>query len=393
MKKETDKASLRKIAKVAGVSLTATSFALHNQPGVSPATRERVLRVAKELHYVPDARIGNWMARVQGAKTKDLLPIAWLNTSNERDAWRRYRFHLPYIEGAEARARELGYKLEEIWYCEPGITMRRVANILYQRGIEGAIVCFPARRIRLEWNHIASVALGGSLLMPKLHRVMANINVNLQLALKSLRRLGYRRIGICFRREFEWSSHYSVRATVRDCYFSMPGTERISPLFHSPYWINYEDTKPRFGAWLRRHKPEVVVGHDSRLKEWVEAEGYRVPEDMGVVHLAVDDDVLDWAGVHSRRREMGATAVEWLVSQMRNHQFGVPKTPLTILIRGTWQTGRTLGTPKVAETKMAVSRKTRRSERAIASNVAASGNEVVKSLVGKTIVENHPNSP
>jgi LacI family transcriptional regulator len=94
--------------------------------------------------------------------------------------------------------------------------------------------------------------------------------------------------------------------------------------------------------WLKRYKPEVIVGHDSRLKEWAEAAGYRVPEDIGIALLAVDDDVLDWAGIHSRRRESGATAIEWLVSLMRNHQYGVPTTPLNILIRGTWQTGKTL---------------------------------------------------
>jgi len=39
---------------------------------------------------------------------------------------------------------------------------------------------------------------------------------------------------------------------------------------------------------------------------------------------------------------MGATAVDWLVSLMRNYQFGIPNTPLNITIRGTWRTGITL---------------------------------------------------
>jgi len=67
---------------------------------------------------------------------------------------------------------------------------------------------------------------------------------------------------------------------------------------------------------------------------------------ISIVHLAVDDDVLDWAGIHSLRREIGGTAVEWLVSLIRNRRFGVPKAPLNILMRGTWQTGLTLGTSK-----------------------------------------------
>jgi len=94
--------------------------------------------------------------------------------------------------------------------------------------------------------------------------------------------------------------------------------------------------------WLKRYKPEVIVGLDSHLKKWAEKAGYRVPDDVGIVHLGVDDDVLDWAGIHSRRRETGATTIEWLVSLMRNRQFGLPKTPLNILIQGSWQVGVTL---------------------------------------------------
>ena len=110
-------------------------------------------------------------------------------------------------------------------------------------------------------------------------------------------------------------------------------------------------------AWVQRYKPEVIVGHDNRIEQWVKAAGFRVPEDLGIAHLAVDDDVLDWAGINSQRREMGVTAVEWLVSLMRNHQFGLPRTPLSILIQGTWQPGRTIRIPRTAETKTTAGQK------------------------------------
>jgi LacI family transcriptional regulator len=347
VKKSKIKASLANIARLAGVSTAAVSFALQNQPGVSPATRERIWRIAKKLGYAPDARIANWMARVRDAKSKDLLPIAWLNTSWQKDAWRTFLFHTPYLNGAEARALELGYKIEEIWFHEPGMTMQRLSKILYQRGIEGVIVTHPARHLRLDWKHLASVSLGASLLAPRLHRVMADLNFNLLLALKSLKRLGYRRIGIALTQELDSASHYTLRATVRDLYFNAPAEERIPPLFHSRFAFREKDSysgtlETEAVAWIRQYRPEVVVGHDGRLVEWVEKAGYRVPADIGVVHLALDDDASDWAGIHSRRREVGATAVEWLVSLMRNRQFGVPKTPLNISVRGSWQMGKTL---------------------------------------------------
>lgn len=365
MKKKPDKASLGDIARLAGVSSTAAGYALQNRPGVSTATRERILRIAKEAGYVPDARIGDWMARVRDAKSKDLLPIAWLNTTWEKDSWQRYRFLSPLIEGAQVRALELGYRMEEFWCHEPGITMGRLTKILYQRGIEGAIVTFPARHFRLDWDHLASVSLGGQLLVPTLHRVTPDVHFNLQLALKSLKRLGYQRIGICLAQQIDSISQSSIRATARDLYFSASSAKRIPPLFHPTFWPKDIDKEKEVVAWAKRYRPEVIVGHDNHLKQWLEAAGFRVPEDVGIVHLAVDDDVLDWAGIHSRRQETGATAVEWLVSLMRNHQFGVPKTPLNILIRGVWQTGRTLGTPPSAKRKRPVARKVRQIEKEV----------------------------
>jgi len=352
MKKTTIKASVGNIARLAGVSTASASVALNNQPGVSSGTRKRILRIAKKLGYAPDANIGNWMARVREAKSKDLLPIAWLNTAGERDAYTRHLFQTPYLEGARARAHELGYKVDDIWGHEPGMTMKRLTKILYQRGIEGVIITHPARHMRLDWDHLASVALGTSLLAPRLHRITGDFCFNLQLALKSLKRIGYRRIGICLGHELDSYSNFTIRATAAAFYANASPEDRIPPLFHE--YVGYDESVAEKAtelraremvAWLKRYRPGVIVGHDNRHEQWVNAAGYRVPEDVGIVHLAVDDDVLDWAGIHSRRRETGASSVDQLVSLMRNHQFGVPSTPLTVLIRGSWHNGRTIQTP------------------------------------------------
>jgi LacI family transcriptional regulator, galactose operon repressor len=355
MKKNIGKVSVGMVARAAGVSAASASVALNNQAGVSAATRERILRIAKKLGYAPDAQIGGWMARVRDAKSKDLLPIAWLNTAWEEDAYRRYLFHSPYLIGAKERALELGYKLDEIWCHEPGLTMKRLTKVLYQRGIEGVIITHPARHLRLDWVHLASVALGTSILAPGLHRITGDFCFNFQLALKSLRRLGFRRVGICLGCELDSYSNYTIRAITSAFNSQCSREERIPPLFHAHFLhakgIAEVETKKRaaeVSIWLKRHKPDVIVCHDNRLEQWVKDAGYRVPDDIGIVHLAVDDDVLDWAGIHSGRRKTGATAVNQLVALMHNHQYGIPETPLTILIRGTWQTGRTLGSPGCA---------------------------------------------
>ncbi|NWF69915.1 MAG: LacI family DNA-binding transcriptional regulator [Chloroflexi bacterium] len=46
--------TLEEIAKLAGVSRTTASRVANGQPGVSQATRERVLRIIREYGYQPN---------------------------------------------------------------------------------------------------------------------------------------------------------------------------------------------------------------------------------------------------------------------------------------------------------------------------------------------------
>ncbi|MFA7345696.1 MAG: LacI family DNA-binding transcriptional regulator [Terrimicrobiaceae bacterium] len=346
-KKSASVVSLSDIAKTAGLSKAAVCYALRNSRGVSPATRGRVLRIARQLGYVPDARIAAQMKSVRGAGTRDLLPIAWLNTTAETDTWQKQKWLSPYLEGAQERALSLGYRIDEVWTNAPGLTMKRVAGMLYQRGIEGAIVTYPARHTRLNWTHLAAVSLEGALLAPPLHRVLTDAAHNLLLALKMLNRAGYRRIGICFEEAVDRCSVHSIRAASHYFYATTPKALRIPPLFYTgdgpEDWVA---AKKIVASWLSRHEPEALVCHTQRMVACVEEAGYRVPEDIGIVHLATDDDVPDWAGICSKKRQIGAAAVELVVSLMGNRQFGVPETATDTLVRGVWHPGRTLLTPR-----------------------------------------------
>ncbi len=346
-KKISSKVSLGDIAKAAGISRPAVCYALQNRPGVSKATRERVQRIANKLGYVPDARIAFWMRSLREVKSKELLPIAWLNTTRDKDAWHKHKFHTPYMEGARERALELGYRIDEIWTHQPSMTMRRLSQILDQRGIEGVIITLPATHIRLNWDRLVCVDMGGTMLAPRLHRVMGDTNYNLLLVLKLLHRHGYRRIGICLPEHVGRHVLFPLRSTPYYVLARDPKSNQIPPLFYRTGGLTYEpDVERQFVAWAKRHRPDVIVVHDNRAVEWLEAAGFRVPEEVGVVHLAIDDDVLGWTGIYSNRREIGATAAEWVISLMQNHRFGVPKINLTTHVRGSWHPGGTLLIPR-----------------------------------------------
>lgn len=55
--------TLEEIAKLAGVSRTTASRVLNGRPGVSAATRERVLKVIEEVGYEPNENAQSLAAR------------------------------------------------------------------------------------------------------------------------------------------------------------------------------------------------------------------------------------------------------------------------------------------------------------------------------------------
>jgi LacI family transcriptional regulator len=277
-----------------------------------------------------------------------------VDTNWEKDSWQIYKFLSPYIEGARARALQLGYRIEPIWAGQPGMTMRRVSQIVYQRGIEGVIVTHGVRHIRLNWDKLASVTLEGSVLAPRLHRVMTDMTFNLLLALKMLKRYGYRRIGICLDRLVGRGSYNMCRAAANYFHATLPREQVVPPLYFKRDTVNFtwekeqnkEKTDRAMISWVRKVRPDVVVCHDADFLLTLTQAGFRVPQDVGVVHIATDDDVPEWAGVNSKKREVGAAAAGWVISLLQNRQFGVPETALNIGIRGTWHPGKTLLIPK-----------------------------------------------
>lgn len=345
-KKHPPASGLGLIAKAAGVTRAAVSYALRNKPGVSPATRKRILGIAQKMGYVPDARIASWMATVRESKAKELIPLAWLNHHTlDKNAWRKFPYLTPYLEGAKKRAGELGYRLEEIWAGDPSLSMQRLSKILYHRGIEGVILTEYVRHFHLKWEFFASIALESALIAPRLSRVMSDLIYNLFLAAKMLKRLGYTRSGICLEEGMKFSGNFTLVPAAAYLSSITPSRNRIPPLFYS--WTtskegNETKTREQVEAWIKRWKPDVVVCHNSQMLEWCRDFGLKVPRDIGIVHLATDDDVSDWAGIHSNRRIIGKTVVEQVIAKVQTRSFGLPKEAADLLIRGSWHTGKTL---------------------------------------------------
>ncbi len=58
--------TIKDVAKKAGVSISTASYALNNRPNVHPATKEKILSIAKELNYHPNGNARNLKKRKTG---------------------------------------------------------------------------------------------------------------------------------------------------------------------------------------------------------------------------------------------------------------------------------------------------------------------------------------
>lgn len=119
--------TLKDIAKVAGVSYATVSRALSNHPDVSPETRERIKKIAKEMNYVPDPS-----ARGLKGKNTNMIGLVVPDISNP--------FFSELALGVESFANEHGYC---VFLCNTNWDYERektYVDILKAKRVDGVII-------------------------------------------------------------------------------------------------------------------------------------------------------------------------------------------------------------------------------------------------------------
>lgn len=331
---------MRDIAKVAGVHFTTVSLALRNSPRLPHETCEQLQRVAREMGYVPDPMLSSLAVYRNSLKPIDYhATLAWVTAFPNRDQWRDVPVFLEQFQGASARAEELGFRLEQFWLTEPGMTSTRATQILRARGISGLIIAPLPKAggtLKLDWQQFSSVAIGYSLIAPSLHLACAHQYRCIRLALHELRLRGYRRIGLVVLRssddrvDHNWLAGYLIEQ------FEMPKATRLSPLVLA----SWEDDV--FGAWVRKQRPDAII---SKLPETVtalRARGLAVPDDIAVAYLSDTHPGDEHSGVDENSGRVGAAAVDFVVGMLHRNERGVPEFAHRLLIEGRWVEGATV---------------------------------------------------
>ena len=334
--------TLKDIAKASGVSVMTVSRVLRKQANISPETQQKVQTVADKLGYRPNPMISALMTyRRAGRAERDYSTLGYITNFPTRDGWKHNNLYKQFFQGASESADRHGYRLEEFWLREPGMSSERLSKVLYYRNVSGIIVApLPASHghLRLDWDKFSAVTFGYSLAAPSLHRAVNHQFRSMALAMRQLRKLGYRRIGFAMSASFDsrvdhqWSGSFVVEQR------RSPASDQV-PL-HIVEDKNW--TAKNFAAWFCKHQPDVIISQQTEVLDWLREMGKRVPEDVGFVHTNCQDKSGEFAGIYQNGKVVGEVAVDFLVGMVQRNERGVPELAHSVLVDGTWVDGKTV---------------------------------------------------
>ncbi|MCF3650370.1 LacI family DNA-binding transcriptional regulator [Synoicihabitans lomoniglobus] len=331
------------IADEAGVSRAAVSMALRNHPRIPESTRLRIQKIARKLGWKPNPLLAEAMSAIRaGQPSADRVTLAWISTDDTRDGWRHSHFNLRCFAGAQQRAENAGYRLDQFWLGDADGNATRLSEILYTRGIAGIIVGpFHDRgRIAMQWDRFAAATFAHTLLSPQLHRATDNQFASARVSVARLHAVGCRRIGLALAARLDhrvadqWTAGYLLETFEEG--LAHP------KLLHRPPDLD----EAEFIRWFKRAKPDAIVGTDKRIIEWLATAGIRVPDDVAFAGLDLADDSGEVAGIFQDASAIGASVIDLVAGQLLRHERGLPEVPRTVVIDGRWVDGATLPATK-----------------------------------------------
>lgn len=328
------------VAREAGVTQATVSLALSNHPAVAAATRERIKKIAKKLGYQPDPYLAGLAAyRKQQAVAKFQATIAWLSNWHKPVTWQWGGIFNNYFQGASARARELGYHLEEHALRVQGMSPERMERILLARNIQGIILPpqpRPGTTLEFCFDSFSAVTFGYTLTTPQLHTIALHHHRSMEMLVRKLLELGYRRPGLVLstsedmRTDRIWSAAFwsEQRALGRD--------QRV------PILTGEKVDAARVLQWFKRHRPDVVVASNIEVYQWLTGSGVAIPEQAGFASLGAVEKDSFLSGIWQNSYETGAKAVDFLINMIHNGERGIPSVRANLLIDAAWSEGSTV---------------------------------------------------
>lgn len=336
--------TLRQIAEMAGCSRSTVSYALNNNPNISPETRARVLKVAEELGWRPDAELARQMALVRSTVIKSDLPKLAIVINKSRESLEDQATPRLQLTGAIDYAEKMGYSADVFNLAEQPLTARRLREILVARGVQGIVFVatvepdLPEEYLAIGENFACAIA---GMRFPNLpfHVVINDFLSAGRISIQKMLEAGARRPAAIIPRGLDRILGYGFTGGIWSGLMDVPEEERLAPLHvgtdesHIPPY-EYE----RVQNWLGKNRPDAVITTDipccRKILKEMAGQGPMLPLYS-----------LDWTphqavsgGVDCRQTYVGRAAVDSVVAQLHRGECGLPEVQRVVQIEGAWAT-------------------------------------------------------
>lgn len=342
MPKDYRRPTLKDIAAKANLSIAAVSMALKNHQSLPQSTIDRVKKIATEIDYTPDPALSALAAHRNRLRVhNNFSVIGFVSNWNDPTYWNGLASVQEVIDGAKNRALELGYTLQPFWSKADGASPNRFSEILKARGIRGIILApFENHNdeLDIDWDAFSVVAIEKPEHYPFFHHILPNQYADYLLCWEKLRIRGYTRVGLVVRSDLSDRWSHQWEAAHQYAQSQMEGKLDTIPI------LNLDDTDQTetIRSWLHHYQPQAVISRCDGFFEAAEAEGIKVPDDVGYVSLNVSDDQPGVSGIYQHRYTMGATAVDVLNSLLQRNQRGLLDVSIGTQVDGSWRKGFSL---------------------------------------------------
>lgn len=347
--------TMKDLAEKLGVSRSAVSLAIRNDPRISQDLRDRVNALAKEVGYERDPALGILATHRKAVPVK--RPWSCLAFVTEsRPVSKREKAFKKRLDEIDKTAQTLGYNVDR-FYLSDYSNLDHLWQVIISRGIPGVIFgqLSPGHSWeKISWDHFSAVQLNWGYDRLPMHMVASDAYNYGELFVGKLVTAGARRIGFA---TFVPKNHpypeyvmpLGERLTVAGLRESVISENR----FREKDKIEFVETcaihngfdgQEKFISWIKQNRIDGVVGLNDVFYMMLKDAGIRMPDEVQLAlintnHIDPENGI---AGLVNGQARVAKRAVEFLDELIRLRVRGVPEERVTVAVSRRFVEGATL---------------------------------------------------
>jgi len=237
-------ATIKDVARAAGVHFTTVSMALRGHPAVAPRTRQRIEAAANQIGYKRNAMFSSLSRQRKNSQQAATIPsLLYLGRAKNNRHFFGMPHHQQLLAGASREAKALGYQLTVQLIGSTGLKPEDLPAYLARSPAAGLVIGAWDATLSvppIDWQRLPTVKIDSSHVPAKVPFVSTDQMKGVIRGFRELRALGYRRIGLAVGEQDEDATdgmHISGWLTAHD---ECPGV----PKFRFCFFLRASPTPP-----------------------------------------------------------------------------------------------------------------------------------------------------